>query len=52
MLPFGVAKSPECLINRAFIEVMELFPTRRCGGFGGYIVNYAIYVFYLVCDTI
>lgn len=28
------------------------FPLDGAGGFGGYIVNYAVYVFYLVCDTI
>lgn len=31
---------------------MKLFPLDGAGGFGGYIVNYAVYVFYLVCDTI
>lgn len=30
----------------------ELLPLDGAGGFGGYIVNYAVYMFYLVCDTI
>lgn len=35
-----------------FFEPMKSFPLDGAGGFGGYIVNYAVYVFYLVCDTI
>lgn len=37
---------------RALISTFCLFPLDGAGGFGGYIVNYAVYVFYLVCDTI
>lgn len=47
--------SPETRINtRVFgtSKPRELFPLDGAGGFGGYIVNYAVYVFYLVCDTI
>lgn len=34
------------------LRYFVLFPLDGAGGFGGYIVNYAVYVFYLVCDTI
>lgn len=33
-------------------DFFDLLPLDGAGGFGGYIVNYAVYVFYLVCDTI
>lgn len=36
----------------AHLNQGELFPLDGAGGFGGYIINYAVYVFYLVCDTI
>lgn len=39
-------------IITGFSDFFNLFPLDGAGGFGGYIVNYAVYVFYLVCDTI
>ena len=33
-------------------DFFDLLPLDGAGGFGGYIVNHAVYVFYLVCDTI
>lgn len=39
-------------IITGFSDFSDLFPLDGAGGFGGYIVNYAVYVFYLVCDTI
>lgn len=40
----------QCLCG--FTPLLISFPLDGAGGFGGYIVNYAVYVFYLVCDTI
>ena len=45
-------KSPQIRINTGVLRRFVLFPLDGAGGFGGYIVNYAVYVFYLVCDTI
>lgn len=55
MLPFychrGLSNG-ENRITTGFFSGEKSFPLDGAGGFGGYIVNYAVYVFYLVCDTI
>ena len=55
MLPFcchrGLSNGEKPLFT-GFFKGMKSFPLDGAGGFGGYIVNYAVYVFYLVCDTI
>lgn len=48
----GLFENLETLDITGFSAFRELFPLDGAGGFGGYIVNYAVYVFYLVCDTI
>ena len=51
-LIYGLFESPELLDMTGASDFFDLFPLDGAGGFGGYIVNYAVYVFYLVCDTI
>ncbi len=48
----GLFKNPETLDITRVSDFFDLLPLDGAGGFGGYIVNYAVYVFYLVCDTI
>lgn len=48
----GLFENLEALGITGFSDFFNLFPLDGAGGFGGYIVNYAVYVFYLVCDTI
>ena len=48
----GLFENPEALDITGVSDFFDLFPLDGAGGFGGYIVNYAVYVFYLVCDTI
>lgn len=55
MLPFRCHRGHQTLENPVipgFFRPLKSFPLDGAGGFGGYIVNYAVYVFYLVCDTI
>lgn len=48
----GLSENLETLDITGVSDFFNLFPLNGAGGFGGYIVNYAVYVFYLVCDTI
>ena len=48
----GLFENPEVLDITGLSDFFNLLPLDGAGGFGGYIVNYAVYVFYLVCDTI
>lgn len=48
----GLFENLETLDITRGSDFSDLFPLDGAGGFGGYIVNYAVYVFYLVCDTI
>ncbi len=48
----GLFENLEALDITRVSDFFDLFPLDGAGGFGGYIVNYAVYVFYLVCDTI
>ncbi len=48
----GLFENLEALDITRVSDFFNLFPFDGAGGFGGYIVNYAVYVFYLVCDTI
>ncbi len=48
----GLFENLETLDITGVSDFFNLFPLNGAGGFGGYIVNYAVYVFYLVCDTI
>lgn len=48
----GLFKNPETLDITRVSDFFDLLPLDGAGGFGGYIVNYTVYVFYLVCDTI
>ena len=48
----GLFENPEALDITGLSGFFDLLPLDGAGGFGGYIVNYAVYVFYLVCDTI
>lgn len=45
-------KTLETLINRAFIEVAELFPLNCSGWFRGYIIDHSIDMSALVCDAV
>ena len=51
-LSTGSLKALNSLILLGGSDFFDLLPLDGAGGFGGYIVNYAVYVFYLVCDTI
>ena len=48
----GLFENLETLDVTGAPDFFNLLPLDGAGGFGGYIVNYAVYVFYLVCDTI
>ena len=48
----GLFENLETLDITGGSDFFDLLPLDGAGGFGGYIVNYAVYVFYLVCDTI
>jgi len=48
----GLFENLETLDITGVSDFFNLFPLDGAGGLGGYIVNYAVYVFYLVCDTI
>lgn len=48
----GLFENLETLDITGVSDFFNLLPLDGAGGFGGYIVNYAVYVFYLVCDTI
>ena len=48
----GLFENLETIDITRVSDFFDLFPLDGAGGFGGYIVNYAVYVFYLVCDTI
>ena len=48
----GLFENLEALDITRVSDFFDLFPLDGAGGFRGYVVNYAIYVFYLVCDTI
>lgn len=52
ILSTGLFENLEALDITGASDFFNLFPLDGAGGFGGYIVNYAVYVFYLVCDTI
>jgi hypothetical protein len=48
----GLFENLEALDITRVSDFFNLFPLDGAGGFRGYVVNYAVYVFYLVCDTI
>lgn len=44
-------RSPKSLVNTGFFGFFNLFPLDCCGGFGGYVVDDAVYALDLVYDT-